>query len=400
MANKSLSLRTVEESKETLFTSDEEAVYRIPALIYLGDDNILAFAERRKTIDDASTVALDMRAGKVNRIKGTNPAVTIEWSDLNPVKEAQLPGYRPMNPCPVYEKNSKTLYLFFICVKDGVTEQEQIKSGNNQTHLCYIKSTDDGQTWSEVTEITENELVEIEQWATMAVGPGHGIQMKSGRLIVPLYAYYRHGCCCCFYCCCCCNSSFALCLYSDDQGNIWKLSKKLEMKSNECEMAEVFDDTGKSIIYCNARNAKYRVGAVSEDGGKEFSSFEKKHLKPACCDNKSKLVDTGTGCQGSVVSFPDQSEVQPDHNKWLLYSHPTDKHKRVKLGVYLNKTPQDPTQWSKPWIINSGPSGYSDLAYIDDGWFVCLMECGKHAYTEQIVCRIFSYDDAEQAIAE
>ncbi|CAK6975372.1 sialidase-3-like [Scomber scombrus] len=366
---------TKELSKETIFTT---VVYRIPALIYLGDDKILCFAERRKTTNDASTVALDMRTGKVNRNKESNPEVTIKWSELNPVKEAHLHGCRPMNPCPVYEKKSKTLFLFFICVKDGVTEGHQRRHHKNETHLCYIKSTDDGQNWSEVTVFTENELDELKKWDTMAVGPGHGIQMESGRLIVPLCAYYREN-----------SSPISLCLYSDDQGNTWKLSRKLKMKSNECEMAEVFDDKGKSRIYCNARNAKYRVQAVSEDGGEEFSSFDKKHLN-----------DTNTGCQGSVVSFPDQSEVQPVHNKWLLFSHPTDKSKRVNLGVYLNKSPLDPTQWSKPLIINSGPSGYSDLAYIDDGWFVCLMECGEQTETEQIACRIFSYNDVEQAIAE
>ncbi|XP_053191957.1 sialidase-3-like [Scomber japonicus] len=382
MENKSSVHCTKEQSKETLFTS---VVYRIPSLIYLGDDKILSFAERRKTTNDASTVALDMRTGKVNRNKGTDPKVTIKWSDLNPVKEAHLRGCRPMNPCPVYEKKNKTLFLFFICVKDGVTEREQIKSGKNQTHLCYIKSTDDGQTWSEVTVFTENKLVEIKHWATMGVGPGHGIQMESGRLIVPLYAYYRKN-----------SSPFSLCLYSDDQGKSWTLGKKLTMKSNECEMAEVFDDTDNSILFCNARlpghhvgcDVGHRIEAFSKSGGEEFGT----------ANSVVKLLDTG--CQGSVVSFPDQSKVQPVHNKWLLYSHPTDKHKRVNLGVYLNKSPQDPTKWSKPLIINYGPSGYSDLAYIDDGWFVCLMECGEKTEVEQIACEIFSYNDVEQAIAK
>ncbi|CAK6975440.1 sialidase-3-like [Scomber scombrus] len=376
MANKPSFLCTPEQSKETVFTT---VLYRIPALIYLGDDKILSFAEHRMSTKSAGPAVLDMRTGKVNRNKKSNPEVTIKWSEPNPVKEAQLHGCHPMNPCPVYEKNSKTLFLFFICVKDGVTEQWQISNNKNETHLCYIKSNDDGQNWSEVTVFTENELVEIKDWATMAVAPGHGIQMESGRLIVPLYAYYREK-----------SSRFSLCLYSVDKGNTWKLGNKLKTHSNECEMAEIFDDKG-SKIYCNARHKNYRVEAVSHDGGEEF--------KPASSDNKSKLVDTDSGCQGSVVSFPDQSEVQPVHNKWLLYSHPTERT-RNNLGVYLNKSPKYPEKWSKPWIINSGPSGYSDLAYIDDGWFVCVMECGDDKETEQIACRIFSYNDVEQAIAE
>ncbi|CAK6975376.1 sialidase-3-like [Scomber scombrus] len=82
MANKPSFLRTPELSKETVFKT---VVHRIPALIKLADDKILSYAERRKT-DDASQAVLDMRTGKVNRNKESNP----EWSEPNPVKEAQL----------------------------------------------------------------------------------------------------------------------------------------------------------------------------------------------------------------------------------------------------------------------------------------------------------------------
>ncbi|CAK6953471.1 sialidase-3-like isoform X2 [Scomber scombrus] len=286
-----------------------------------------------------------------------------------------------MNPCPVYDKKSKTLFLFFICVDGTVSEWEQIKSGINKTRLCYIKSKDDGQNWSQVTDLTE-ELDEIKQWATFGVGPGHGIQMERGRLIVPLYAYYHHIICCM-------SSSNVFCLYSDDQGNTWKLGHKLGKKSNECQMAEVFDDEGNSIIYCNAHSKKcHRVEAVSSNKGEDF------RILPS-----GALVETGGGCQGSVVSFPAQSEgAHAGQNKWLLFSHPTDKCHRVNLGVYLNRSPQKPNKWSKLRIINHGPSGYSDLAYIGDGWFVCLMECGEKTETEQIACKVFSYKEVELGI--
>ncbi|XP_067435547.1 sialidase-3-like isoform X1 [Thunnus thynnus] len=347
-------------------------VYRIPALIYIGDQKILAFAEKRTTSDDTSTVALEMKTGEVNKNESTHE-VTIEWSDLKPVKEAHLDGYRPMNPCPVYEKTSKTLFLFFICVEGKVQEHWQISNGHNKARLCYIKSNDVGQNWSEVTDLTDK-LDEIKQWATFAVGPGHGLQMESGRLIVPLYAYYVSD-----------KSPYALCLYSDDQGNRWTLGNKLEKQSCECEMAEVFDDTGNSVIYCNARSPEgQRVEAVSENEGDGFMTLR----------STKKLVETGGGCHGSVVSFPAQSEgAHAVHNKWLLFIHPTNRHKRVNLGVYLNKSPRNPKAWSKPWIINHGPSGYSDLAYIDDGWFVCLMECGEKSAIEQIAFEVFSYSD-------
>lgn len=299
--------------------------------------------------------------------------------------EAHLDGHRPMNPCPVYEKTSKTLFLFFICIKGVVSECWQRFWGCNRARLCYITTKDAGQTWSEVTDLAD--LPDINNWVTFAVGPGHGIQTEAGRLIVPLYAYMPRNP---FYF----STPYAGALYSDNKGSTWQLGPMLKTKSVECEMAEVAEGAGLMSVYCNARNeGGYRVEALDENKGAGFIT-----LPPA-----ETLVETGNGCQGSVVSFPAQSESLHTHggpshspNKWLLFTHPSDKSKRVNLGVYLNKSPRETNAWSKPWVINRGPSGYSDLAYIDDGWFACLMECGVSTETEQIASVIFNYKEVKQ----
>ncbi|XP_041641746.1 sialidase-3-like isoform X2 [Cheilinus undulatus] len=332
-----------------------------------------------------------MKMGKV-KTEVPSSAMTIEWSELNPVEKAHIEGYRPMNPCPLFEKTSKTLFLFFICVEGTVTEQWQIDHYTNKTRLCYIKSTDLGQSWSDVTDLTD-ELHEIKSWATFAVGPGHGIQTESGRLIVPVYAYM--SCCssCCLWCAACVKViPYALTLYSDDSGDRWQFGPTLDNESLECEMAEFINDKKTSIIYCNARTrGGYRQEAVSSDASLIF--------KPS---SAMQLVETGGGCQGSVVSFPAQNEgaESQNPNKWLLYSHPSNQFNRIDLGIYLNKVQSDSRAWRKPWIINSGPSGYSDLAYIDDGCFVCLMERGKDKETEEIASAVFSYNEFKQGIRE
>ncbi|XP_041640025.1 sialidase-3-like [Cheilinus undulatus] len=377
------------EDDNTVFISKENDVHRIPALFYDSDRKILlAFAEKRDTSDDASAVALVMKTGTLHT-DATTHEVTVKWSELKLVKEAHIEGYRPMNPCPLYEKTSKTLFLFFVCIEGTTSELFQICCNQNKARLCYITSKDGGQSWSGVTDLTD-ELPEIKSWATFAVGPGHGIQTESGRLIVPVYGYASCSpSCCCFikfYCC----TPYAISLYSDDKGKTWQFSKRIEKVSVECEMAEVFDDTGLKSIYCNARSkGGYRVEALDKNDGAGFRVL------------KSKLVETGGGCQGSVVSFPAQNkDAESQTNKWLLYSHPSSQSKRTDLGVYLNKVPSDSSAWSKPWIINSGPSGYSDLAYIGDGLFALLMECGKQNYIEQIAYKVFSYEEVIQGIGK
>ncbi|KAG7321125.1 hypothetical protein KOW79_015540 [Hemibagrus wyckioides] len=317
--------------------------------------------------------------------RGTRHNGSIQWSDVQELDTACLTGYRTMNPCPVYEKKSKALFLFFICVERKISEREQICTGKNKARLCYVTSKDSGQNWSNVVDLTESVIKdEIRNWATFAVGPGHGIQMKSGRLIIPAYVYYIH-CRCCFILH---VTSHAFAFYSDDCGSTWHIGERVSSESFECEMAEIVEQS-RSELYCNARSAKgHRIEALSESSG---TKFDRPHFA-------QKLVEPHHGCQGSVVSFaaPEEQEncLTPNTKTWLLYSHPTNKMKRKDLGVYLNKSPLNVSGWGKPWIVHHGPSGYSDLTLSEEPkCFACLMECGKKSELEEIAFVEFSHSD-------
>ncbi|XP_035029558.2 sialidase-4-like [Hippoglossus stenolepis] len=240
---------------------------------------------------------------------------------------------------------------------------------------------------------------EICCWATFAVGPVHALQTQSGRLIVPVHAYRNE-----LSSCCClkgwASTSYALALYADHPYTKWQFGNMLQTESGECQMAELLDDKGNYVVYCNARSKSgHRVEAVSQNEGVAFAN-------QTGSKGSEKIVETASGCQGSVVSFPAQSEdadtkdEDNSNNTWLLFTHPTHVCKRVNLGVYLNKSPQDPDKWSKPWIINSGTSGYSDLAYVGKGWFVCLMERGEGEKLNQISSVMFSCSQVEQGIGQ
>ncbi|XP_056302801.1 LOW QUALITY PROTEIN: sialidase 3 (membrane sialidase), tandem duplicate 5 [Danio aesculapii] len=348
--------------KQELPQCKKQVTYRIPALIYISDkQTFLAFTEKRKTPSDTDAEVLVMRKGLWKN--DNNP---VKWvSGQQVFTSACLPNYRSMNPCPVYERESETLFLFFICVPVGVSEQQQKKEKKNQARLCYVTSKNTGKTWSAVTDLTADVIGEQEKnWATFAVGPGHGIQMKSGRLIIPAYTYY-----------------FTI-AYSDDKGSTWHIGKCVDGESNECQMAEIIDDEGNSILYCNARSTNhYRNEALSESKGKDFdkSSFV------------NKLIETGQGCQGSMLSFaPNQVSAKT----WLLYSHPTNATNRLSLGIYLNKCPSDASGWGNPVILHEGPSGYSDLTQCgDEKHFACLMECGEKSELERIGFVLFEQKD-------
>ncbi|TNM84943.1 hypothetical protein fugu_009121 [Takifugu bimaculatus] len=221
-----------EPVKTTLFESEPGITYRIPALIYLRHSHtFLAFAEKRSSPSDFDAKNLVMRRGTLK------DDGSVQWSTSHVLSVACLPNHRAMNPCPVYEKNSKTLFLFFICVWRHTTEWRQILTGKNKTRLCCATSTDDGQTWSPAKDLTESTIGEaVHKWATFAVGPGHGVQLENGRLIIPAYAYYIP------YRCFSIPIPFTVCpralsVYSEDFGQTWHIGKMLSKKSCECEMA-------------------------------------------------------------------------------------------------------------------------------------------------------------------
>lgn len=65
-----------------------------------------------------------------------------------------------MNPCPVYDEFTGTLFLFFIAVLGHTSEAYQLVTGKNVTRLCFISSTDDGDTWGPVTDLTQRVIGE------------------------------------------------------------------------------------------------------------------------------------------------------------------------------------------------------------------------------------------------
>ncbi|XP_061485632.1 sialidase-3-like isoform X2 [Rhineura floridana] len=396
--------------KVALFSQKKHGglTYRIPALLYLpSESTFLAFAEERSSPRDEDAKFLVMR-------RGQKEGTSVQWGPQETLMMATLPEHRTINPCPVYEEKSGTVFLFFICVLDHVTEEQQIVMGRNAVRLCYVSSQDGGRMWSRTVDLTKRMFEDDQRnWATFAVGPGHGVQLTSGRLVIPAYAYYIHkrlfG-----HPLCCWTKPHCFIFYSDDRGLSWARGQLLpSLRTTECQVAEVTCQGDSNVLYINARNSGWdqcRVEAFSMDSGGQFQGA-------FLCRG---LSETPHGCQGSVVSFTPLSEVSDvnqeedegesshllgvDHapaslkstKSWLIFPHPTSRHKRMDLGIYLNTSPLEKGCWKAPWVLNKGPSGYSDLAVCEEGKSLlvgCLFECGALSELEEIAFQLFSDAD-------
>uniref|UniRef100_A0A8D0DM88 exo-alpha-sialidase n=1 Tax=Salvator merianae TaxID=96440 RepID=A0A8D0DM88_SALMN len=370
--------------KVTLFRQEAPGglTYRIPALLYLPSESaFLAFAEERSSPRDEDAKFLVMR-------RGQKEGTSVKWQPQESLMTATLPNYRTMNPCPVYESKTGVIFLFFICVEKHVTERTQIRTGRNAARLCYVTSQDGGRTWSQTTDLTERVIGDdLKNWATFAVGPGHGAQLTSGRLVIPSYTYYIHQRC--FgHGLVCWTKPHCVMFYSDDCGQSWTKGDILKtLVASECQVAELATQDGSRVLYCNARSAgRFRAEAFSADGGEMFVRLS--HAK--------NLSQPPGGCQGSVVSFSPLPELTVPSSlapSALIFSHPTSRHKRLDLGIYLNTSPLEHDSWRLFWQLHKGPSGYSDLVVWQEEkklLFGCFFECGQSNSDEEIAFQLFT----------
>nr|XP_019575020.1 PREDICTED: sialidase-4 isoform X1 [Rhinolophus sinicus] len=450
-------------ARNVLFQSERSGLtYRVPALLPVPPGpTLLAFAEQRLSPDDTHAHRLVQR-------RGTLAGGSVLWGAARVMGTAALEGHRSMNPCPVHDARTGTVFLFFVAVRGRTPEAAQIAAGRNAARLCCVTSQDSGRSWGGARDLTAEAVGGAERdWATFAVGPGHGIQLRSGRLLVPAYTYRvdRREC----FGKICRTSPHAFVFYSDDHGQTWQHGSLVpNLRSGECQLAAVDGGQAGSVLYCNARSPLgSRVQALSSDEGTSFLPGE---LVPT-------LAETARGCQGSILGFsappscrsgdagcsvgskkapsvpslcpgvqtplemgagdtqggggrggteghgdspgdlgPGEPGPKPglggDRDTWtlkllgppaalsqgptwLLYSHPAGRRARLRMGIYLSRSPLNPHSWTEPWVIYEGPSGYSDLASIGptpEGTliFACLYESGARVSYEEISFCLFS----------
>jgi len=325
--------------------------YRIPSVIVTKKGTVLAFCEGRKA-SRSDTGDIDLMLRRSTDGGRTFQKQQVVWDD-----GPNTCG----NPCPVVERHSGTIFLLLTHNLGKDTEPQIIAQTSQGTRTVWLStSTDDGLTWSKPIEITAK--TKRPDWTWYATGPGAGIQLSAGRLIIPCdhieagtRLFYSHV------------------IYSDDRGESWKLGGRCGPHTNECEVVERADGS----LLLNMRNYdrkhRCRAVAVSTDAGLSWS--EPRH--------DQALIEPI--CQASIRRY---SMPHAGGRSRILFSNPAQPDKRTTMTVRLSH--DEGNSWPVSRVLHAGPAAYSCLAVLPDGTILCLYERGrKHAY-EQITLARFS----------
>jgi sialidase-1 len=343
-------------AESDLFVSGEDGynTYRIPALLVTPDGSVLAFCEGRvDSPDDWGDIDVVMK-------KSTDGGKT--FGDLRLV--ADYGGDTIGNPCPVVDESTGTILLCLTSNLAGDNIIETLEGTGEGTREVWVtESTDNGETWTELENITD--LVKEPEWTWYATGPGHGIQLASGRLVIPCDHGETMGTT---------HHLYAHVLCSDDGGETWQISNSLEAGTEECEAAELDDGS----LLLTVRNY-HDIGEAS------FSrSYDQGLMWTTPVEYNDALFETEPdGCQSSLISYDDT----------LIFSGPASL-KREKMTVCVSS--DNGETWPVQRLLYEGPSAYSNLCMLSGGDIFCLYENGRYNPYDKITLARFSLQWLEQ----
>ncbi len=334
------------------------ARYRIPGVVVTTKGTVLAYSEaRRNNSSDWGEIEIHLRrsldGGRTwqapQQIAHKGPRL-----EGNPRKKSG--GEREQtvnNPVAIVDRTTGAIE-FLYCI--------------NYARCFSMRSTDDGITWSQPVDITAifEPFRRHYDWKVIATGPGHGIQLANGRLVVPVWIAFGkvgdHG------------PAAAATIYSDDHGKTWQAGEIAvpnagDFSSPNETMLAALSDGRVMLVSRSTSNANRKIVTIGPDGATGWGrpAFHEQLWEPRC--------------MASIVAHPSRPGTLLFSNPHTLAldaagrEKPGEKGKRENLVIKLSR--DDGATWSVSRTLEAGPSAYSDLAVLPDGTVVCLYEKGS-----------------------
>ena len=350
--------------KLDLFTvGDDPAykVYHIPGIVVTAKGSVLAWCEARKRATGAS----DWDDIRILLRRSTDDGKT--WSAPKILTQVEGP----------IEKNPFSLRVKNVDPKD-VTYNNPVliadRDGTVHGLFCieymrcfYTRSADDGVTWSQPVEITKtfDAFQKSYAWKVLATGPDHSVQLRTGRLVVPVWLSTGTGG----------NAhrpSVTATIYSDDAGKSWHAGDIAVpctdewINPNETAAIELAD--GRVMLNVRSESKTHRrLVTTSKDGATAWSTpkFDDALLEPICMAGIVRYSTEASGGKNRIL-FSNPHNLDRADGK----AEPGKNRDRKNVSVKLSY--DEAQTWPVNKAIEPGASMYSDIAVTPAGTILCF----------------------------
>ncbi len=340
-------------------------VYRIPGLVVTRAGTLLAYAEaRRGGSGDWGSIDIVLR-------RSTDGGRS--WSPQRII--ARVPGEKGRNPLSPVRKGPDPEALTYnnpVAIADAQSGAVHFLFCLEYMRAFYMRSDDDGRTFSKPVDITGafEEFRKEYAWKVIATGPGHGIQLKSGRLVVPVWLALGTGG----------NAhrpSVASTIYSDDRGATWHAGEIAVPHTREwvnaSETVAVQLADGRVMLNIRTESpANRRLVTTSADGATGWTRprFQDELNEPICFGSIARLSGAGDGRRNRILFVnPDNLLVGAEAGK------PGQGRDRRNLTVQMSY--DEGASWRVKRVVDAGWSGYADIHTGKDGRIYVLYERGE-----------------------
>lgn len=347
--------------KQDLFIVGEDPAYKlyhIPGVVVTAKGTVLTWCEARKRsagVSDWDDIRILLR-------RSTDEGKT--WSAAKSI--ADVPGPKQKNPFALKMKNVDPTDVTYnnpvlIAGKDGTVHMLFCLE---YERVFYQRSDDDGLNFSQPTEITAafEAFKKDYDWKVLATGPNHSIQLKNGRLVVPVWLSTGTGG----------NAhrpSVTATIFSDDQGKTWKAGDIAVpctdewINPNETVAIELND--GRVMLNVRSESkAHRRLIVTSPDGATGWSTpkFDDALLEPICMGGIVRYDHGGK----SLILFSNPHNLDKAKGK----AEPGKNRDRKNISVKISR--DEGQTWPVNKLIEDGPSMYSDIAVTQSGTILCF----------------------------
>lgn len=313
----SLNLSVAPIDAVAVFSKGEGGYYchKIPYLLVTSSNTVIAFAEGRGK--DGRTSCDDFSGTDLVYKRSSDGGKT--WTSLqlfysnSTTDDTNVIG----NAAPVVDASTGRIWLPFC---------------RNNEEVWISFSDDDGATWS--APVYHPQLV-LPSWKWVGLGPPAGIQLRSGRLLIPSYhttLIKGDGC-----------LSKGHTVYSDDHGATWHIGSEAfgaPYLANECQAVQLKNGS----VLINARTlSTHRIQVLSHDAGLSFDS-------PVVVD--PVIQQTVEGCEGSLIR---------DVSSNVLYFSNPNSDAVIRRNMTVFQSTDEGVSWNVLVNVDTGAVSYSAM---------------------------------------
>ncbi len=303
--------------------------HRIPGMIVTQSGSLLVYREARRTASDWAMMDILLQRSDDGGESFSEPLTLASGTALHPTVN---------NPVMMQDKTGR---IHFLYCEDYAT---------NGGHVLQRTSDDDGISWSEPRDITH--FTAPSERTCFALGPGHGICLSNGTLLIPVWLVPKHF-----------NMpktkhspSVVSTLISTNGGECWRLGEQIRsseniVNPNETSAAQLSDGS----VYLNIRTqAGYRATAVSRDGYRDWQNIALDCTLPdARCFGSLTVIGTKNG------------------TRVLLFVNCANNEARNRVTVHVSL--DDGKTWCNHKLLDEERGGYAEIAADEQSGFVYIL---------------------------